>query len=701
MFFICAFHCVYSQENEKKAVELNTVTVKGNRNPLKETAKGVVLDISKLPDAKLLTLSEILSSIPGIEVKDNGNISYMGKSLTLLRDGVNVAGFASQLMNSLKGANIGSNYTKIELNLYNLKTEGPTLSFVATKYDEGYFGNIMSNAGSNSAMAMGSASLSKKNYLLNLNASGNLQYSPSSTNRSETYFSQTQLKENRDAYMSGTNLQAYRFSLSNSFFINSQNTFNVSGTYAFSGFNYRTNTFTQQYQNNVLINSTITSLSSKTPIAKSPDFSVKLSYVYKPKASEVVNQRFDMALEYDNAKNLDESYANSQTLNNKFLPYSNYVSNNAKKNVNLFGLLGYEYNHSELGDFEFMARYFSRKSNELYDFIYETDASGNIDRLLQANTITYNYGALLAAWSKNFEKLSVRTVIKQDFSNDYIANLSGRDKFNFSTFSPYLSLQKSLTNGNIRFEAKFSQSRPTLNSLSSVIHYGAQFNQNNVVTIGNPYLKPSKTLYFSGVYNINIKDVNVIITGIYQHETDAISSFLTSDTNNVQIRTYRNLAVKDEFNSDVSVNFYLFPRCTLQLFTKNGFGEFRIKDEETQNTYSWENGFKLNFTPVPNIRLGTNVGIRGGTNFQSKSKAQINSSLSASYLKNKASFTFSVINFHQPYFNTYNWIYGEGYQSYVESRSRRLIASLTFGYSFGKVTKRSTVMGKDIKKDDM
>jgi hypothetical protein len=701
----CSFLIVFTYglqdltAQEKKPIELNTVTVKGNNKPLKESAKGAVLDISKIPNAQTLTLAEILSHIPGIEI-NGSKISYMGKELTLMRDGVNVAGFSNQIGNSLNSGNINNSYNKIELNLFNLKTEGPTLSFVAPKYDEGYFGNLIANTGTNSSMLMSNVALSTKKNLLNFNTSGNLQYGPGANSNIQTNFNQTQTQDNRAIKSSGTNMKSYQFSLSNSFFINPKNTLNASVSRGAAGYNFDMVNDLQQYQNGLLNNNSITQLLNQSPLTKNPNLAAKLSYVYKPKATEKVNQRFDIALEYDNNDTKNESIANTQSLLNNFLPNSNYNSVNTTAVKNIFGLLGYEYNHSKLGDFEVVARYFNRKSYQSYDYTYQVDTQDNLANLFQDNNINYNYGALLAGWSKTFKGISLRTVIKQDYSSDAIDNLKGRDQFKFITFSPYLSLQRTLKNGNIRLEAQYSQRRPELSSLSNIVNYGAQYNINNVITVGNPYLKPSKSLNLSSIYNTNISVVNLIITGNYVHVNDAISTFETTDTNNVRIRNYRNLATTNGFTGNISLNFYLLPRFTVRLFSNNNFRKYKVDDKETRNTYAWAEGINLGYTPVPNIRLGINGGINGGTSFQSKTRVQINSGLSASYSKRKMNFSLSVNNFHQPYFNTYNWTDGYGYQSFTKSHSRRIMGTLNFNYSFGKITK-SAVQGKAIQKDDM
>ncbi|WP_370526632.1 outer membrane beta-barrel protein [Pedobacter sp. HDW13] len=163
---------------------------------------------------------------------------------------------------------------------------------------------------------------------------------------------------------------------------------------------------------------------------------------------------------------------------------------------------------------------------------------------------------------------------------------------------------------------------------------------------------------------------NLVFTGNYKHITDAISTFDTTNVSNVRIRTYRNLASRNDYNGNLSINFYLLPRFTVQLFTNHIFGAFKVSEKKSTSAYRWSNGLTLGFTPVPNIRLGANSSISGGSSFQSKTKAQINTGLSATYIKSKLNFSLSINNLHQPYFNNYNWIYGYGYQTSSQSRSR-------------------------------
>ncbi|MDQ8005184.1 MAG: outer membrane beta-barrel protein [Pedobacter sp.] len=684
---------------EKKPIELNTVTVKGSRKPLKESAKGAILDITKIPDYKLLTLAEILSHIPGIEVNSN-TISYMGRQLSLMRDGVNVAGFDQQIANSLNTGNTHNAYTKIELNLYNLKTEGPTLSFVAPKYDEGYFGNIGGNTGTNNSMLMSGLSISKQKHLLNINIMGMLQYAPNTTSYIDTKFAQTQTNDIRNVENEGLKMGSGSLSLSDSYFVNSQNTINASVSSNFRNTLYKVNTYLRQYQAGALKNEANTSLENSTGFWQSPSYSSKLSYVYKPKAKTEQTKRFDISLEYDNSQFEQITDAHAQSLLSPFIPNSIYTSTNQNKKSNIFGLVGYEYTHQKLGGFEVVARYFHRENQDNYGYNYQTDANGNRDEILQENHIAYNYAAILASWDKSFKDFSVRAVLKQDYSSDYISSIKGRDNFRFSTFSPYLSLFKTLKVGNLRFEAKYSQRRPELSSMSNVVDYGAQFNTSNFQTVGNPFLKPSKSLLLSNIYTTSVKSVSIILTTEYENVADAISSYQTTD-GNIRMRTYRNLAKRNDYTANLSLNFYLFPRFTVQLYSNNIFNYFKVTEQEKTNAYRWGNGIRLSYTPLPNIRLGTNFGLTGGGSFQSKTKAQFNSGFSVASNIGKVNFNLSVNNFHQPYFNNYNWVDANGYEAYTKSRSRRILGSLNVSYSFGKVTKRANVPGKQITKDDI
>jgi len=698
-FFIlfCTANILNAQET--KPIELKKVTIKGSNKALKQNAKGAVLDITKIPNYKLLTLAEILTYIPGVEVND-GSITYMGRQLALMRDGVNVAGFANQIANSLGSGNTQNAYNKIELNLYNLKTEGPTLSFTATKYDEGYFGNVAASAGSNSSMLITGVSLSKEKNLLNLNTSGMFQYAPSSSSLIETKFKQTQTTDIRATDNDGIKMKNSTVSLSNSYFINNHNTLNASVSTNFFNTNYLMKTHLQQYQAGVLKNNANTLLKNNSNFWRNPTYLGKLSYVYKPKAKENSSQRFDIAIEYDDKQTADIAQAASSSLLNNFVLQDNYTTINGTKDNNVFGLVGYEYHHDKLGSFEVVGRYFNRKNLQTYQYNYQTDANGNTDIILQKNNISYNYAALLASWDKSFEKFSLRLVIKQDYSKDYISSIKGRDNFSFSTFSPYISVQKNLKVGSLHFEAKYSQLRPALNNMSNVVDYGAQFNASNYQTIGNPYLKPSKTLLLSNIYTTNIKSVGIVFTTEYENVTDAISSYQTTD-GEVRIRTFRNLAKRNNYTANLSLNFYLFPRFTVQLYANNNFYRYKITEQEKTNTFYWADGIRLSYTPIPTLRLGANFGVSGGSTLQFKTRAQLNSGFNIGTNFGKVNLNLNVSNFHQPYFNNYNWIDANGYSTYTKSRSRRIMGLINASYAFGKVTKPAKVTGKQITKDDM
>lgn len=701
--YIWLFFILFSTANtlnaqETKPIELNKVTIKGSNKALKQNAKGAVLDITKIPNYKLLTLAEILTYIPGVEVS-NGSITYMGRQITLMRDGANVAGFANQIFNSLSNGNTQNTYTKIELNLYNLKTEGPTLSFVATKYDEGYFGNVAASAGSNSSMLTGGISLSKEKNLLNLNASDMFQYAPSNSSFIETKFKQTEINDSRATDNSGLKMNNVTVNLSNSYFINKHNTLNASASTAFFSTNYLMKTHLQQYQAGVLKNNANTLLKNNSNFWRNPTYIGKLSYVYKPKAKENSSQRFDIAIEYDGKQTANVAQAASSSLLNNFVPQGNYTTINGTTDNNVFGLISYEYHHDKIGGLEVVGRYFNRKNLQTYQYNYQTDANGNTDIILQENNISYNYAAILASWDKSFEKFSLRLVIKQDYSKDYISSIKSRNNFSFSTFSPYISVQKNLKVGSLHFEAKYSQLRPALNNMSNVVNYGAQFNVSNYQTIGNPYLKPSKALLLSNVYTTIIKSVGVVFTTEYENVTDAISSYQTTD-GNIRIETFRNLAKSNNYTANLSLNFYLFPRFTVQLYANNNFFRYKITKQEKNNTFYWADGIRLSYIPIPTLRLGANFGVSGGSKLQFKTKTQFDSGFNVSANFGKVNLNLNVINFHQPYFNNYDWIDTNGYSTYTKNRSRRLLGLINVSYIFGNTAKR-TAITKQITKDDI
>lgn len=688
-----------TEDKSKKPVQLKEVNISTRKKALTETARGSILDISKAPNAKFWTVADALKQIPGIEIDEASNsITYMGKPVSILRDGIAVAGFENQILNSL---NTGSAtlYNKIELNLFDLKTEKPTLSFVAPLYENGIFGNASGTIGLNSSLINASVSLSQDKHLTNLMGSSIMMYSPKSELKSEIDYYSIGLKELRLNEQDATRSYSHSVALNDSYFIHSEHSLTSSLKYSWDDANFKSVTVNDQYQSNVLYNRTISSFESSSADQDNYGLKANVSYVYKPKGTPVYDNRIDVSFEFDYKNTGSENSALSNTSIGEFIPGSNYKNIDLGRNKGLFGLIGYEHRHQKWGNFETVLKYFNRSQFNSYDYTYQSDAEGSLNTILQDNDISYNYGALLASWDKKFKAISLRVVLKQDYSNDHISNVKGRESASFITFSPYLSVLRNLQSGSLRFEGQYRKQRPTLSNLSTIIDYGGRYSKSGMQTIGNPDLKPANVLDLSGILNVDVKGVNVIFTGNYVNTRDAISPYRLA-VDSILIQTYRNLASANVYKGNVSFNFFLMPRFTAQLASLMQFSDYQIDVDKAQRTLRWDESASFRYTYSPKLQLSIDFNFGGGSSFQSRFPAVFGTNFRTTYIIGKWNFMLMVYDFHQPYRTNEVTIIGDGYNSYSFNKSRRLNASLNLSWRFGKLHRRGSD-GKTIIKDDM
>ncbi|WP_316793237.1 outer membrane beta-barrel protein [Pedobacter frigoris] len=701
---LCTLSCVFTLYSldgnaQDKPVQLNNVTISVPKKALKETARGSSLDLTKIPDAKFWTLADALKQIPGVEIDEVTNkITYMGKEVSILRDGVSVAGFDNQVLNTL---NSGSaiTYDKIELNLFDLKTERPTLSFVAPTYQEGYFGSVGGTLGTNSSTLNSSLSLSKKKHLLNIIPSASLMYAPKNDVNWETDYYNRNYKELRKNEQQKNYSNSASLGINDSYFIAAGHTLNTSFNYSANEMTYNMLTTNEQYRAGALSSRTKILLENSAEAGPNNIAKANVGYIYKPRTGEYSSKRFDVSLEYELKNSSNEANAYATALSGGFIPHSNYKSINGGKDKGIYGLVGYEYKHQKSGNFEFVMKYFNRSQYKTYDYNYQVNEAGADSTIFQDNDITYNYGAFLVSWDRAFRDFSMRLVLKEDYSNDFIKNYKGRDKVSFITFSPYLSVLRNIKTGSLRFEAQYSQRRPELSMMSTVINYGGQFSISGMQTIGNPDLKPARILDLSGTVNTAVGDLGIIATGRFAHTANAISQYRMAVDSTI-IQTYRNLSSSDQYKGDISFNFFLLPRLTAQLSSNLSFVNFHLDASTVQKTLQWAEGLNFAYTPSPSFRLRSGLSYNGGTSFQSKIPARFGSNFSATYTRGKMNFSCMISNFHQPYFTNESIIEADGYNMHSYNRSRRLIGSINISYRFGKIS-RSKDNAKDILKDDM
>ncbi len=673
---------------------MDTATVKVTRRALKQSARGAVLDVSRLPDAKTMTLADALLLLPGVDVDENG-ITYMGKKIAIQRDGVKVAGFDKVITGTLNMPDI-SQYKNIEINLYDLKTEQPTISFVAHKYPQGISGSVNANTGLNSHSLNGSVSVSRNAHLINVFTQNNLLITPPNKNYREIQYLATAITEKWYTETNPIPGASNTVGISDGVIINDRHIINASVSYrtSISNYKYVNVRETQKAADPAFISKN--TVKGNSPAGANGNIEAVVTYTYKPRPTKNTTQRFDLSFEYEN--NNSGSIINGHA--DEFVLYGTYNSRSDKNNQSFFGLAGYEYRHKQWGNFEAVIKYFTRNNNQSYYYRYQKDISGNDSTIIQQNDIEYNYAALLASWDKTFKPFAVRFILKQDYSYDLLKNETvNNNTRRFFTLSPYVSLLKQLKQTSLRFESQFSQSRPALEQMANIRQLGGQYQLSGVDRRGNPNLVPSKILANSFLLNTSVKHVNISMNGNYTYTSNIIVPYkFAIDT--LLIETYRNLAASNSFSFSSSAGFYVFPRFNTSLGVVLGWGNFKQDENNVQNSYRWGGSINCSYTILPNFQVRAGANYNKIKNFQSVSFGRIITNFSTGYGWKKMSFNLSVSNWHRPYFDTETLIETENFIQYFQAKRRMMNINLSANYRFGKL-RRQEQRGKAIIKDDM
>lgn len=678
---------------------LETVKIVARQNALKQDASGAELDITKIKEAKFWNIAEALRQIPGISVDENtGGISYMGQGIAIVKDGIKVAGFDQLIRNTLSTGK-ATTYNKIALNLYDLKTEQPTLSFIEGKYENGIFGNINGAFGIPNSSMFANLSFASKKHLISFSANGTRMSGAKTTSFSEALYYNAGIKI-EDNFSKPSNSSAnYSYSLSESYSISKQHIINISFNFSGSNNNFPYLIERSEYRQDTLYNrSSITSYIRSKP-KKNNGMTGSFTYTFKPKSKAGNSQRFDISAEWKKDNSGTNTGSEVQLLKGDLLPQSNYNKQNNSTAKRFFSLIGYEFKTKKAGNFEVVGKYFIRNLDKTLLFTYNTEIAGTDSTILQQYGIGYQYAALLTSWSRSFKGFSARTVLKVDYSSDEASGNSVREKFSFSSFSPYLSLFKELKSSSLGLEIKYSQRRPTLNALSSIIDYGEQYGFNAAISKGNPALKPERELELSGLFTTNIKKIEININSSFVHSSRNILQ-ITEVQDSVLIKTYRNLSASDILNNNFNFQIPLSKKLRATFTSVANFIHYKISDNNIENRFSWAEIVNFSYTLSKFIRLSANATYGGGTQFQTNSSTYLSTGINAVYSKKKFSLNIRLNNVHNP-FNTIDFIKeGIGFTRHTYTRSRYISGSIGFSYKFGKLFKTAQ-QGKTIEKDDM
>lgn len=676
---------------------LDSVTVIHKRKAVIQNARGAVLDISKIDDVKFLDLAQVLKEIPGIDVdEENRSILYMGKAVTVTKDGISVAGFGDMIRNAL--SNPALNFSKVTLNIYDLKTEGPSLSFIEAKHDEGLFGNASVTGGTNMSLANLSLSVSKRRHLFNLAPSFMKMYGPKSEVRQVTERGVTDINT---LNQSGVRSGSYSLNLGESFEIAQGKVLNTSLSIRRSESSFEMTADREQWRNDTLFNHMQLGNMNTSPFGPhNQTITWNSSYTWRSVTRNGHPKRFDFSLELNKNRSLNEQSARPTVLKGAYLPGSNFTNRRNDKEQGVFAMVAYELQHKTAGNFEAVIKYFNRDLRNAQAYSFRQSLHGPDSIIMQAYDINYQYAALLSSWDRQFRNFSLRAVVKADYSMDRASDKAARERFSFFTIAPYISVFRETKNGSLRGELQYNRLRPQLYMLTNITRYGEEYGVSNVVSMGNPGLRPSEKWNANVIYRTEVSAITVNLTGSYAITKDDIQPYYYL-SNGLMASTYKNLASSQNIDLGFSAARYLFPRFQANISSGVKLGTFKIADTaRTQNRAFWRENLTLSYTLSPKLRVTGGVSYDGGYSFQLNIPPRVQSHFSFTCVHEKLTGTVGIHNYHRPVMAIEKTVEADGYVMFSESRSRIFRATLMVAYRFGKMGKKEQ-KGKEIGKDDM
>lgn len=688
---------------EQSPQVLGNVQITAQRSVLEMQIDRKVFNVDQSIVSQGQTATEVLETVPSVEVDMDGNVSLRGSgNVTILVDGRPSAMMGSDVATALKQIP-ASMIESIEI-----------ITNPSAKYDpEGMSGIINiklkkdRKAGVNGVVTAGYGTWGKYNTSINLNyrtQKYNLfaNYSLNSRNFFRTGTTLTTNKQNPDSFFY-TDQEMFMKGFSTNhmvrggadWFIDSKNTLS-----AFVTFN------TNQRSSNDTVNTTyqdanraISAMARRLSAGEDYGNGNNVVMTWQRKFSKqgqelVVDANYSANSDHENSDYLDEySLWNYQPTN---------LMRNDTRHVldqNKVASLQADYIHpiTATTRLETGARLGYRQLDT------DQDAQ-NLDTLTNTwlpdpNRINhYIYNELIAAgyatWSGKLKKLSYKGGLRfeQTFTRGELINTA--DTFDNSYPALFPSVHFSYKQSkDVEYQLSYSRriSRPRSRMLNPFADYSDPMN----VRQGNPWLDPEYTNSLEFGYSRFFKKFSLISSIFYRQSNDQIERFKIIDPEGVTIMTFRNLSRGISYGYELVGTYNPYPWWSLN-------GNFninqRILDADKIQEGLRNSGlmWSVKLMSTMNLKTGTSIQLSGNyasprilTLGVSAPRYGMDLGVRQSMLKNKASLSLRVSDV----FYTSSWIMsldGNGFSQEIERYFDSRVAFLTFTYQFGQQQRDSS-----------
>ncbi len=584
-----------------KAVALNEVVIKGQKDALEFNLDRKVINIDQNIAAASSTAAEIMQTIPSVSVDIDGNVSLRGSSnVIILIDG------RPSMLTSLDQlpANMVESVELITNPSAKYDPDGTSgmINIILKKKKEvGYNGMFTINVGTGSKL---NSSLNvnfrknKLNLFLDVNTRFDHMNGYSDLNR-QTAFKDTIL----------TLLQRQDFTMKSNFnnvrggfdyFFNKKNTLSFSANYNMRNFNNEQDNSYKNYLDTSGVdnmNNYFTQISKNKNSGGGNELGLNYKKTFDKKIQELTVDLFYSNSNMDNKSDLTKNFFNTNMEPANINPFLQSISNNTNRK-NFTAQLNYVHPVGNGGRIETGYKYSLNNSDMNYNMLqwdYPTNAWMN--DTLASNEFIYKeqiHAGYFIYSNTIKEKFKYQAGLRaeQAFIDGNQVTMKEQYKRDTLNFFPSLHLKYDLSDMH-SFSLSYSRriNRPGSRVMNPFINYSDPIN----LSKGNPYLNPEFINSYEVGYSLNYKKTNINTTVFYRNTDGIISRIMTIENNSfTSMTTYANINKEESYGVEFIVSQDLFKWWKLNA----NYSHYRTLlhgvgvNTQTNDDISWT--FKLN-----------------------------------------------------------------------------------------------------------
>lgn len=689
---------------QSSGVELNEVTVEGEREFMTNEIDRKVYDPSKLILSKTGSATDILENIPAVELDVDGNITLRGSSAVRIMIDGRPSRFTGEDLSALLQSLPANSVDKVEVMTnpsakYDPDGTAGMINIVLKKSAlQGFNGSVNSSYSGADRFRAGinlNYKVDDLNFFFNAGHSSG-RYPRSSWSRRDNFLGEDTLSffQVVDGYggRNGNNIKA-----GIDWSPGSKHVFTLQGTIN-QGLRPRVSNNNTDWTTPFL-DYTLTQFSDRQ--GSRLNNSYDMIYDFKPKKGEELNVR----MSYTDGSRDDVLEFTQDTLTNTIkLPSDKYRTNSSGEQWEFNGILDYTKKWNKDRKFEAGVKIITREDLDAFNRT-NIDIWNGTETYLPNSENEFLYGEdILAVYSNyGFKKgpWGFQLGLRAEQANITATQVTQDSTFYNNYFQVYPSafLTYEITAGReINMSYSRRVQRPGGRQLNPFIDYSDPFNLRS----GNPYLLPAFTGSYELGYTHILKKGTTLTSNIYfRDRSNLITWYSEVDSNGVNLTTYQNLNSGEDVGLDINFRGRLGKKGGFFSLGGNYFYSQVSGDILGRGWVNQGQGFSLN--TVFSTPLWKNASVQIMGNYRSKRvMAQgigrpfyfIGGGFKQGFLNDRLNLSINC----RDIFNTMGWNYetsGPGFYSEGQFRWMNRVVECGLTYNFGEVQRRRRQMDRN------